>query len=112
MTKVFNILVNIYFGTRFRDIDSGFKLIKREAMVDILRDNWICTDLISFEVMIRLAYRGYTIKEVPVRHRPRENGPSRGLPLKKIPKAVLMVLSNFKSVKTDAKKNSIGRGMR
>lgn len=104
MTKVFNGLVNLYFGTKFRDIDSGFKIIRTEAMKDILDDNWICTDLISFENMVRLSYRGYTVKEVPVRHRPRENGPSRGLPLKKIPKVIKMVLSNFRAVRIDAKK--------
>lgn len=104
MTKVFNGLVNLYFGTKFRDIDSGFKIIRTEAMKDILDDNWICTDLISFENMVRLSYRGYTVKEIPVRHRPRENGPSRGLPLKKIPKVIKMVLSNFKAVKFDAKR--------
>ena len=103
MTRVFNTLVNLYFGTRFKDIDSGFKLIRREAMLDILQDDWICTDLISFETMVRLSYRGYRIKEVPVRHRPRENGPSRGLPLKKIPKVIRMVLSNFAAVKKDAR---------
>ncbi|MEG2624152.1 MAG: glycosyltransferase family 2 protein [Clostridia bacterium] len=104
ITKMFNALVNLYYGTHFKDIDSGFKLIDRKAMLDVLGDDWICTDLISFETMIRLAYRGYKIKEVPVRHRPRENGSSRGLPLKKIPKVVKMVLSNFRSVKFDAKR--------
>lgn len=103
MTRMFNSLVNLYFGTHFRDIDSGFKLIKRDAMLDILKDSWICTDLISFEIMIRLAYRGYTIKEIPVQHRSRKNGESRGLPAKKIPKVVRMVLSNFKAVKVNAK---------
>lgn len=102
MTKVFNGLVNLYFGTHFKDIDSGFKLIRRDAMLDVLQDDWICTDLISFEVMIRLAYRNYKIKEVPVRHRPRQNGESRGLPLKKIPKVIRMVLSNFSAVKKSA----------
>ena len=104
MTKVFNTLVNLYFGTSFKDIDSGFKLIKKDAMLSILQDEWIVSDLISFEVMVRLAYRGYRIKEVPVSHKKRENGPSRGLPLKKIPKVVLRILSNFRRVKKDAKR--------
>ncbi len=102
MTKVFNFLVNLYFGTSFKDIDSGFKLVRHEAMLDVLKDEWICTDLISFEIMVRLAYRGYKIKEVPVQHRSRANGESRGLPLKKIPKVIKMVLSNFAAVKKDA----------
>lgn len=103
MTKVFNTLVNLYFGTHFKDIDSGFKLIRRKAMCSILEDNWIVTDLISFEIMVRLFYRGYKIKEVPVSHKKRENGSSRGLPIKKIPKVVFRILSNFKKVKKDAK---------
>lgn len=102
MTKIFNRLVNLYFGTAFEDIDSGFKLVRRKAMLDVLQDKWICTDLISFELMVRWAYRGYKIEEVPVRHRPRANGSSRGLPLKKIPKVIKMVLSNFAAVKKDA----------
>lgn len=110
MTRVFNSLVNFYFGTHFRDIDSGFKLIRREAMESILEDDWIVKELISFEIMIRLFYRGYKIKEVPVSHKRRENGASRGLPLKRIPKAVWRILGNFKQVKTDAKKCALKGG--
>lgn len=102
MTKVFNNLVNWYFGTNFRDIDSGFKLIKKSAMESILEDEWIVTDLISFEIMVRLHYKGYRVKEVPVSHKRRENGASRGLPLKKIPKVIIRILRNFKAVKESA----------
>lgn len=102
MTRIFNRIVNLYFGTHFKDIDSEFKLIRRQAMESILDDDWIVKDLISFEVMVRLFYRGYKIIEVPVRHKRRENGASRGLPLKRIPFAVWCILSNFKKVKTDA----------
>ena len=108
MTKVFNTCVNLYFHSHFKDIDSGFKLIRRQAIESILEDRWIVTDLISFEIMVRLFYRGYRIKEIPVSHRPRENGASRGLPLKKIPKVVFRVLSNFKAVKEDAVKSARG----
>ena len=109
ITKVFNSLVNLYFGTNFKDIDSGFKLIKKSAMESILDDAWIVTDLISFEVMIRLYYKGYRVKEVPVSHKRRENGPSRGLPLKKIPKVVIRILRNFKAVKESARKCAEGK---
>ena len=104
MTRVFNTLVNIYFGTHFNDIDSGFKLIKRDAINSIIDDEWIQKALISFEIMIRLYYKGYKIKEVPVSHKARENGESRGLPLKTIPKVIVEVLSNFKKIKKDVLK--------
>lgn len=107
ITKVFNFLVNLYFGTKFKDIDSGFKLIKREAINSILNEEWIVKDLISFEIMVRLFYKGYKIKEVPVSHKKRENGSSRGLPLKKIPKTVFSILSNFSKVKASAKRKGV-----
>lgn len=102
MTRVFNWMVNLYFGTKFKDIDSGFKIFSRNAMLDILSDTWIMNALISFEIMVRLSYRGYKIREIPVRHRPRENGASRGLPLKKIPGVIVMALSNFHKIKKSA----------
>ena len=110
MTRVFNGIVNLYFGTHFKDVDSGFKLIRREAMESILEDEWIVKELISFEIMVRLFYRGYQIKEVPVSHKKRENGASRGLPLKKLPKTIVQILCSFGKVKKDAKKCAVQKG--
>lgn len=101
LTKGFNFFVNTYFGTRIKDIDSGFKIISRQAMLDVVQDHWMVGSLISFEIIVRLLAKGYTIVEVPVNHSPRKNGPSRGLPAKKIPKVILETLRCFPRIKKD-----------
>jgi glycosyltransferase involved in cell wall biosynthesis len=103
ITKIFNSLVSVYYGIRVRDIDSGFKLIARKAVQDILKYDWIATDLISFETTVRMLYKGYSFIEVPITHKSRQNGPSRGLPAKKIPKVVFRILRNFPEIKRQAR---------
>ncbi len=111
LTKGFNFCVNIYFGTSIKDIDSGFKIISKNAMEAIINDQWIVKDLISFETTIRMINKGFTFTEVPVSHRPRINGESRGLPLKKIPEVVVRILKCFPLIKRDIinnKYNAVG----
>jgi glycosyltransferase involved in cell wall biosynthesis len=99
LTKGFNAIVNLYFGIHLRDIDSGFKIMTLQAVRDVMRDQWIVTDLISFEIVVRLLKKGYTLIEIPVSHSPRKNGPSRGLPAKKIPKVIWRIMRNFPKIK-------------
>jgi glycosyltransferase involved in cell wall biosynthesis len=99
LTKGFNTIVNLYFGIHLKDIDSGFKIMTLQAVQDVIQDQWIVTDLISFEVVVRLLKKGYTLIEIPVSHSPRKNGSSRGLPAKKIPKVIWRVLCNFPKIK-------------
>lgn len=101
LTRGFNFLVNRYFGVRFRDINSGFRLMRRRAVGRVLQDQWRMRHLISFELTLRMALRGMAVKEVPVSHRRREHGPSRGLPLKKIPEAVVQALRAFPAIRRD-----------
>jgi glycosyltransferase involved in cell wall biosynthesis len=103
LTRVFNFLVNRYFGVRFRDINSGFRLMRRSAVQRILQDQWRMSYLISFELTLRMALRGMVVKQVPVSHRRREYGESRGLPLNKIPEAVFLVLRAFPLIKRDCR---------
>jgi glycosyltransferase involved in cell wall biosynthesis len=101
LTRVFNALVSAYFGVRFRDINSGFRLMRRAAVERVLEDQWRMTHLISFELTLRMALRGMAIVQIPVSHEGREHGPSRGLPLKKIPEAVIQALRTFPLIKRD-----------
>jgi hypothetical protein len=71
----------------------------RKAVQDAASAEWLQSDLISFEVIVRLLKKGYTMIEVPVSHRRRKNGESRGLPAKKIPKVIKRALGNFPKIK-------------
>lgn len=101
LARVFNFLVNFYFGVKFKDIDCPLRLFNRTAFLDVARQNWRERALINFELTLRFHYRGYRIAQVPVSHRAREFGESRGLPPKKIPKVIKNVLLNFKGLKAE-----------
>ena len=101
MSRVFNLLVSRYFGHRFRDINSGFRLMRREAIAPVLEEEWRMKHLINFEFTLRALGHGARIAEVPVRHSRRKHGPSRGLPLKKIPEAISMALRAFPALKRE-----------
>ena len=101
MSRVFNLLVSRYFGHRFRDINSGFRLMRREAIAPVLEEEWRMKLLINFEFTLRALGHGARIAEVPVRHSRRKHGPSRGLPLKKIPEAISMALRAFPALKRE-----------
>ncbi|MCX6357411.1 MAG: glycosyltransferase family 2 protein [Candidatus Aureabacteria bacterium] len=101
MSRVFNFMVSRYFGHSFRDINSGFRLMRMGAIRDVLDDNWYMKHLINFEFTLRVMARGFRIAEVPVTHNPRSHGPSRGLPVKKIPEAIIMALRTFPKLKKE-----------
>ena len=101
MSRVFNLLVSRYFGHRFRDINSGFRLMRREAIAPVLEEEWRMKHLINFEFTLRALGHGARIAEVPVRHSRRKHGPARGLPLKKSPEAISMALRAFPALKRE-----------
>jgi glycosyltransferase involved in cell wall biosynthesis len=112
MSRVFNALVSKYFGYRFRDINSGFRLMKKAAIQKVLDESWYMKHLINFEFTLRVRAHGFQIVEVPVAHRQRVHGPSRGLPLRKIPEAILMALRTFPQLKKDVRTIRTGVGER
>ena len=106
MSRVFNFLVSRYFGYQFKDINSGFRLMKRKAIQAVLNEDWYMKHLINFEFTLRVLAHGFSVTEVPVSHRARISGPSRGLPFRKIPQAIVMALRSFPKLKAELKKGS------
>ncbi len=100
LTWGYNQIVNFYFGSAFKDIDSGFRLVKKKAVQEVLKQRWIFPELISSEFTLRIWAKGFKIREFPVTYRSRE-GQSRGLPLKKIPGAIWQVISRFPILKKE-----------
>jgi glycosyltransferase involved in cell wall biosynthesis len=99
VSRVFNWLVSREFGIRLHDVNCGFRLMTRAVVADLLRDRWQLSACIASELSIRAHFKGYAVVEVPVRHRPRRYGPSRGLPIRKMPGAVLHILREFGAMK-------------
>ncbi len=78
----------IFFGFWFKDIDCGFKMFKKEALVEIMpfrsEGAMITTEILAKSVRKRLK-----IKEVEVTHYPRKFGNQTGANLAVIIRAVL-----------------------
>lgn len=102
LTRIFNGIIRRFFGVPLHDINCPFRLMRRSAFVDIAHDGWILSGLDNFEATIRFIGKGYRVAEVPVHHARRAEGPSRGLPLKRIPSVVLDTLWKLPRLKREA----------
>ncbi len=83
--KGWNMLNRMLFGLRVTDIDSAFKLFRREVVQALpLRSQGA---MVSAEMLIRLVRQGFAIKEIPVSHAPRRAGSPTGAKLSVIVRA-------------------------
>lgn len=66
LTRGYNLLIKLMFGTRFSDAQCGFKAVSREAaqrIVPLIQDNsWF----FDTELLILAEKLGYRVKDVPV----------------------------------------------
>ena len=69
ISKIFNTFLNLYFGSRVRDHECGFKLFKARVIKDLITDLGWNLDRRAFwdsEMLIRAQKKKYSIKEIPV----------------------------------------------
>jgi len=85
-----SFLVQRVLGFRCRDVDSAFKLYKREIFdrIELKSDG----ALIDAEVLARATRAGYTVATVPVTHLPRVAGRQSGAKLRVILRAFVELL--------------------
>jgi len=86
-----NQLVNLLFGYAARDIDCAFKLFWRRVLDTVQVESRGAT--FSAELLVRARRAGFTIKEVPVKHRPRTAGHQTGARLSVILRAFRELLA-------------------
>ncbi len=104
MTRVFNYMINKYFQVDYKDINCpmrAFRLSKLKLLLE--NGEWHEKHLINYEMTLKFHYSGLRILQVPVRHFPRQNGESRGLPVKTLPKVIKKVLNTVPRIKASLK---------
>lgn len=74
--------VFLIYGLKMRDIDCGFKLVKKEVIDKIPRLEAERGPFISTEFLVKAKKLGFKIVEVGVRHHPRRAGKATGVSLK------------------------------
>lgn len=68
----YNKFVNLYFGTKIKDHECGFKAFKKEVVFDLINDLGLDKTLKrgvfwDTELLIRAQKKGYAISELPVK---------------------------------------------
>ncbi|MCD6303951.1 MAG: glycosyltransferase family 2 protein [Planctomycetes bacterium] len=93
---LWGLLVRRLLGLRCRDVDSAFKLYRREIFDRMeLKSTGA---LIDAEILARATRAGRTLIEVPVTHRPRAAGKQTGANLKVILRALRELLKLRKAI--------------
>lgn len=96
-SKLWELLVFVFFGLRVKDVDCGFKLIRKKVIDTIPRLEAERGPFISSELLVKAKTLGFKIVEIPVSHFSRTEGQATGASLK-------VILSGFKDlVKLKAK---------
>ena len=70
----YNLVVRLFLQIRIKDVDTAFKLVKKEVIENIdisINGGFICAELFA-----KAAKKGYKIKQIPVSHFPRTYGNS------------------------------------
>lgn len=94
---LWNKLLRLVFGLKYRDVDCGFKLIKKEVIDNI---DLVSTGApIEAELLIKAKKKGHETIEIGVEHFPRKAGHQTGANLAVIKKAFKETIELYKSVK-------------
>jgi len=94
ISRIFNLVINLLLGTKFHDINSGFRLIKKSLVEKLLPKTGLFPACILTELTLLAIKDGYKVTEVPVKHFKRK-GESRALNTKKLPKLIWGVLRSI-----------------
>lgn len=96
-TGFWQFLVRILLGLKVRDIDCGFKLIRKEV-IDSMKLTSERGAFISTEFLVKAQKKGYKIVEIPVTHYAREDGIPTGANFN-------VIISSFKDLYNFKKKD-------
>lgn len=83
------VLANILLGINVRDVDSGFRMVKKVVINQISKLESSRGGMINPELFARARKAGFKIAEVGVHHYPRKEGKQSGAELKVIFKSFL-----------------------
>ncbi len=103
LSKGFNFLLRLFFGVPFRDMDTGFRLIRKEVL-DKVANDINCLKYFTSELVIRSYFNGFKIKEVPVTHFERKSGSTNVFPVRRIPFVIIEELRGLFKLKRELQK--------
>ncbi len=98
-TFFWQFVVRLFFGLKVRDIDCGFKFIRRDVIQKISPLESERGAFISTEFLIKALKNGFKITEIPVTHYPRLAGHGTGANLNVIIRSFLDLFRLWKKLR-------------
>ena len=103
LTYFFNIFLRFFTISKFKDIDSGFKIFNKNAVKKAISLKKYNSHFYMSEICLKIIYMGYLFKEVKVNYFQRPSK-SRATSLVKIPIMISSFLLNFIKLKNQLNK--------
>jgi len=101
ISKVHNFLIYLLFGLKMKDINSGFKLIKKKVIDNVSNDVRNLKYCVMSEFILKAYISGYKIKEIPVKHYPRKSGKTVIFSPMKLPLIIIEIIRDIFKIKFD-----------
>lgn len=102
LTYFYSLYIQIFYGVKSKDPDSGFRIYKKDLIDKILKSEIHNKHLLNSEFTIKCIKSGASYEEVKINYIKR-TGKSRGLPLKIIPKVILSTIINSFKIRKQIK---------
>ena len=99
LAKGWGMLVFLFFGLRLKDVDCGFKMVKKEVIEKIPRLESERGGMINAELAIKAKAAGFKIGQVGVTHYPRRAGQATGSQIRVIIKSFLDLARLWKKLR-------------
>ena len=88
----------VFFGLKLKDVDCGFKMIKREVIEKLPKLETERGAMINAELAIKAKKYGFKIKQIGVHHYPRKAGRPTGASIRVIIKSFVDLLRLWKKL--------------
>jgi len=95
----YNMIIRYLFKTRFRDISTGLRLLRRDMIQDI--DLFSSSPFIGAEIAIKAMYKGYAVGEMGIQTFPREFGRGQSVTFANIVATIRDMLKIYKLIFSD-----------
>ena len=105
LSRGYNILVGLLIGLWLKDIDSGFRVFKKNVLDDVIHDSITLEECTNSEISIRAFKKGYKICEVPITHRPRKFGKTKSFRIYKMPYVIINLFLDLLKLRREMKRN-------
>lgn len=99
LAKGWAVLVFLFFGLRLKDVDCGFKMVRREVIEKIPHLESERGGMINAELAIKTKEAGFRVKQVGVTHYPRRAGKATGAQIRVILKSFLDLFVLWKKLR-------------